>query len=72
MSKQAFDKIKAGLEEAAAIAPYLAAIERKDAALAEIAKQKLTAELDEEESASAEFEEAYDAIIKIARAALEG
>ena len=49
----------------------VAAIERKDAALAEIAKQKLTTELDEEETESAEFEEAYDAIIKIARAALE-
>ena len=50
---------------------HSAAIERKDAALAEIAKQKLTTELDEEETESAEFEEAYDAIIKIARAALE-
>lgn len=40
-------------------------------ALCEIARQKLTGEMDEEQHDNADWEGGYDAIVKIARDALE-
>ncbi len=50
MSKAAFDKIAAGLDEAALVAPYLAEIERLRALLNRIAKELSQAGIDDCES----------------------
>ena len=51
-------------------ARLLAALEKRDLALDEIGCQSTTDEMDSDEREGADFEGGYDAIIKIARAAL--